>query len=99
MARNPTTWSNNDTKPPAAWVGSAKNITAYVNNITKLPAAFIPATKQNTSWGNEAVTSDPWLYDDATQKYDDTPVRGYDYLIPTTNTINGKIPTAWPVVV
>lgn len=99
MARNPTPWSNNDVKPPSGWTGAAKSLTAFTNNITKRATAFTQSTKQNTSWGLEANVSAPWLYDDATQKYDDTPVRGYDYLVPTTNTINSKLPTAWPQVV
>jgi hypothetical protein len=99
MPRNPTNWSNNDVKLPAPWSGTAKTTASWSNNITKVPAVFTPVIKNNTAWNLEGVVSAAWLYDDATQKYDDTPVRGYDYLTPSTNEINSKLPTAWAVVI
>jgi hypothetical protein len=99
MARNPTTWSNNDVKLPGTWSGVAKNTTAFTNNIVKATTLFTTINKENTAWNLTTSSLEPWLYDDATQKYDDTPVRGYDYLVPATNTINDKLPTAWTGVV
>lgn len=99
MARNPTNWSNNDVKPPASWSGVAKSVSPWSNNITKRPAVFTPVAKQNSAWQSALNSSNPWLYDDATQKYDDTPLRGYDYLVPTTNTINNLKPTGWAQVI
>lgn len=99
MAKNPTPWSNNDVKPPANWTPATKQTATWSNNIAKSPAQFTPVAKNTTTWGLELNVSNPWLYDDPTQKYDDTPLRGYDYLIPVTNTINSKLPTGWNPVV
>lgn len=99
MARNPTTWSDNDVKVPAGWTGTTKNATAYTDNVTRNPTAYTTVDKENTDWGNGSPTAEPWLYDDPTQKYDDTPLRGYNYLIPSNNTLNSKVPTAYEEVV
>lgn len=99
MARNPTNWSNNNVKPPAGWSPTAKNPAIFVNNITKMPTAFTPVGKENTDWGNQSTAAEPWPYDSPTMKYDDTPLRGYNYLVPVSNTINGKIPTAFVQVI
>lgn len=99
MAKNPTSWSNNDAKPPANWLPVTKQKAVWSNNITKKAAKFTPVVKGNTAWSSVQSNVAPWTYDSATQKYDDTPLRGYDLLTPTTNTINNKVPTAWAAVV
>jgi hypothetical protein len=77
----------------------ARNPTTWSNGINKAPARYTSIAKQTTAWGLETAVSAPYLYDDPTMKYDDTPVRGYDLLVPVTNTLNGKLPVAWSTVI
>ena len=99
MAKNPSAWANNDIKPVAGWTPATKQKSLFANNITKSKTAFNPVNKQISSWAVFQNTSAAYLYDSPTMRYDDTPIRGYDFLVPTTNTINNKRPAAWAVVV
>lgn len=96
MARNPTTWSNNDVKNPTSFTGVAKSTTAYVNNITKHATAFIQSTKQNNSWG-VIFGQQTYFYNDSNMVYND-PNAEYNYLL-NNNQLNQELVTRWGQVV
>lgn len=100
MSKNQTPWSNNDIKPSTAWVNNdVKPLSSWTDNDVKNTAIYTEVTKNDTAWQSTVASLESWLYDSASQKYDDTPVRGYDYLVPQTNQLNTKNPTAWSQVV
>lgn len=100
MPKNQTNWTNNDDKPITPWADNdVRNQTDWENNVSKNPTAYIETEKNETDWISTNTNLESWLYDDPTMRYDDMPVRGYDYLVPATNQLNTKNQTAWEQVV
>jgi hypothetical protein len=92
MAKNPTTWANNDVKPPANWTPATKPIASWADNVTKHPALYTPVTKNADSWGHSTALQ-TYFYDDANITYDSV-LTEYNYLV-NNNQLDQKGVTLW----
>lgn len=97
MARNPTPWSNNDTKNPTSFTASTKVVSQWANNITKLPAVFVAAAKSIDSWGIHYQASQTYFYNDSNIPYNSSLIQ-YNYLL-NNNQLNQELMTRWGQVV
>lgn len=93
--RIPTNWYKSSAEVPIVWSNTLPKSPSVWSVATKAASQWSGINKNSTVWVPMQSLLVAWHYDDATQKYDDTPIRGYDYFDPVTNSINDKKPTAW----
>lgn len=92
--KNPTNWSNADTKHPTSYTPKTKSPTGWAPADTKTPTSLVVTGKNATGWTPLAEAPVPYHYDSATMTYDSSTV-GYDVLDPVMNQLNQKKPTVW----